>query len=85
MNSVKASLKLSEQARKKQAHASTTDSVRRHCDLGEAAALARQSSAALPSLRPLKTGAGGEIIPPASLGTTGLKTGSNSLICSMSM
>jgi hypothetical protein len=73
MNSVKASLKLSEQAMKKQAYASTTDPVRRHCDLGEAAAMAEQSSLALAPLKPLKTGAGGEIIPPASLGRHGLE------------
>jgi hypothetical protein len=73
MNNVKNALKLQELALKKEAYASTTDSVRRHCDLGEASALAEQSSTALTPLRPLKTGAGGEIIPPASLGHHGLE------------
>ncbi len=73
MNNVKTALKLQEQALRKRAYASTTDLVRRHCDLGEAAALARQSSASLTPLKPLKTGTGGEIMPPASLGHHGLE------------
>ncbi len=73
MNSVKAALKLQEQAQMKRAHASTSDFARRHCDLGESSALAEQSSAMLTPLKPLKTGAGGEIIPPPSLGYHGLE------------
>lgn len=71
--SVKQALKFQQQSSFKKTHASTTDLIRRHCDLGEAAALARQASAALTPLQPLKTGAGGEIIPPASLGHHGLE------------
>ena len=70
---VKTALKLQERALKKEAYASTTDPVRRHFNLGEASALAEQSSTALTPLRPLKTGAGGEIIPPDSLGHNGLE------------
>ena len=73
MTNIKAALKLQEIALNKEAHASTTDSVRRHCDLGEASALTEQSSTALTPLKPLKTGVGGEIIPPASLGRHGLE------------
>ena len=73
MTNVKTALKLQEIALKKAAYASTTDPVRRHCNLGEASALAEQSSLALTPLSPLKTGVGGEIIPPASLGHHGLE------------
>lgn len=70
---VKTALKLQERALRKRAQASTIDSVRRHFDLGEASALSEQSSTALTPFRPLKTGAGGEIIPPASFGCHGLE------------
>jgi len=71
MEKVKTALKLQEQSLRKKAYAST-DPVRRHCDLGEASTLAEQSTAMLTHLKPLKTGAGGEIIPPDSLGYHGL-------------
>ena len=71
--SVKQALKFQQQSDFKKAHASTTDPIRRHCDLGEATTMAEQSSLALAPLKPLKTGAGGEIIPPASLGHHGLE------------
>lgn len=73
MNSVKAALRLQEQALQKSANASTTDHIRRMCDLGEASAMAEQSTAMLTPIRPLKTGVGGEIIPPSSLGYHGLE------------
>jgi hypothetical protein len=71
-NSVKTALKLQEQSSKKNAYASA-DPFRRHCDLGEAFTLAERSSAMLTPLKPLKTGAGGEIVPPSSLGYHGLE------------
>ena len=73
MNSAYTALKLREQSITKRAYASTADLVKRQYDLGEASALAQQSLAALTPLKPLKTGAGGEIIPPASLGHLGLE------------
>lgn len=73
MSKVKSALLMQEQSLTKRMYASTTDPMRRRWDLGEASSLARQSSAVLTPLRPLKTGAGGEIIPPASLGHHGLE------------
>jgi hypothetical protein len=72
MSNVKTALKLQEKSRKKNAYASA-DPFRRNCDLGEASTLAEQSSTMLTPLRALKTGAGGEIVPPDSLGYCGLE------------
>lgn len=72
MSNVKAALKLQEQSLKKRMHASNTDPVRRMCDFSEATSLAKESCSMLTPIRPLETGAGGEIIPPSSLGHHGL-------------
>ena len=71
---MKTALKLQQQSLTKQAHASTTDPVRRHCDLSEARAMAEQSSLALTPHQPLKTTQGASsLIPPAPLGHRGLE------------
>ena len=66
-------IKLKEQSLKKRVHASTTDPIRRECDLGEASLLDKQSIALITPPKPLKRGAGGEIIPPVDLGLSGLE------------
>ena len=66
-------IKLKEQSLKKRVHASTTDPIRRECDLGEASLLDKQSIALITPPIPLKSGAGGEIIPPVDLGLSGLE------------
>ena len=66
-------IKLKEQSLKKRANASTTDPIRRECDLGEASLLYKQSIALITPPIPLKSGAGGEIIPPVDLGLSGLE------------
>ena len=66
-------IKLKEQSLKKRANASTTDPIRRECDLGEASLLDKQSIALITPPIPLKSGAGGEIIPPVDLGLSGLE------------
>lgn len=73
MIDVKTALKLKEKSLKKRVNASTTDPVRRMCDLAEASSLAGESSAMLIPPKPLKTGAGGEIIPPPEAGYLGLE------------
>jgi hypothetical protein len=66
-------IKLKEQSLKKRANASTTDPIRRECDLGEASLLDKQSIALITPPIPLKRGAGGEIIPPEDHGLSGLE------------
>jgi hypothetical protein len=56
MGSLKAALKLHERSLKRRAYASTTDPVRRHCDLGEASALVEQSTAIPIPFKSLITG-----------------------------
>lgn len=69
----KEAIKLREQSLRKRVTASTTDSIRRACDLGEACDLADQSLALLTPSQPLETGLGGEIIPQMHLGMSGLE------------
>ncbi len=64
---------LKEKALKKRVSASTTDSIRRDCDLGEARLLEAESRALITPLKPLKRGLGDEIIPPIELGCHGLE------------
>ena len=66
-------IKLKERSLKKRVHASTTDPIRRECDLGEASLLEEQSIALITPSEPLRTGSGGEIIPPEDLGLSGLE------------
>jgi hypothetical protein len=72
--SVKQALKMQEKSSLKKAYASKTDPIREQSDLGEAAALAKESARMLKPEQPLVAGAGGEIIPPAELGMSGLES-----------
>lgn len=69
----RAAIKLREQSHRKRATASTTDPIRRDCDLGEADDLASQSMALLTPSKPPKTGLGGEMIPTIDQGLPGLE------------
>ena len=66
-------LKLRGQSLRKRVMASTTDPIRRACDLGEADDLANQSMALMTPTKPLKTGLGGEMIPTIDQGLPGLE------------
>jgi hypothetical protein len=69
----KKALKVGEQSLRKRVTASTTDAIRRACDLGEADDLASQSMALITPPRPLKTSFGGEVIPTIDQGHPGLE------------
>ena len=69
----RAAIKLQEQSHRKRATASTTDPIRRDCDLGEADDLASQSMALMTPSKPPKTGLGGEMIPTIDQGLPGLE------------
>ena len=69
----RATIKLQEQSHRKRATASTTDPIRRDCDLGEADDLASQSMALMTPSKPPKTGLGGEMIPTIDQGLPGLE------------
>ena len=66
-------IKLQEQSHRKRATASTTDPIRRDCDLVEADDLASQSMALMTPSKPPKTGLGGEMIPTIDQGLPGLE------------
>jgi hypothetical protein len=66
-------IKLGEQSLRKRVTASTTDPIRRVCDLGEAEDLTSQARAMLTPPSPLKTGLGGEVIPTIDQGLPGLE------------
>jgi hypothetical protein len=69
----RAAIKLREQSHRKRATASTTDPIRRDCDLGEADDLASQSMALMTPSKPPKTGLAGEMIPTIDQGLPGLE------------
>ena len=66
-------VKLREQSLRKRVAASTTDPIRRACDLGESDDLASQSMALMTPSAPLKTSFGGEVIPTVDQGLPGLE------------
>ena len=66
-------VKLREQSLRKRVAASTTDPIRRACDLGESDDLASQSMALMTPSSPLKTSFGGEVIPTVDQGLPGLE------------
>ena len=66
-------MKLREQSLRKRVAASTTDPIRRACDLGESDDLASQSMALMTPSSPLKTSFGGEVIPTVDQGLPGLE------------
>ena len=66
-------IKLQEQSLRKKVLASTTDAVRRKCDLAEADDLARQAVALITPPRPLQASLAGEVIPTIDQGLPGLE------------
>ena len=66
-------IKLQEQSLRKKVLASTTDAVRRKCDLAEADDLAKQSVALITPPRPLQASLAGEVIPTIDQGLPGLE------------
>ena len=66
-------IKLQEQSLRKKVLASTTDAVRRKCDLAEADDLARQSVALITPPRPFQASLAGEVIPTIDQGLPGLE------------
>ena len=66
-------IKLQEQSLRKKVLASTTDAVRRKCDLAEADDLARQSVALITPPMPLQASLAGEVIPTIDQGLPGLE------------
>ena len=71
-------IKLQEQSHRKRAAASTTDPIRRACDLGEADDLTSQSVALITPPEPLQRGLGGEVMPTVEQGLPGLELALNS-------
>jgi hypothetical protein len=69
----RSAIKLGEQSLRKKATASTTDPIRRACDLGESDYLASQARALMTPPEPLKAGLGGEVIPTIDQGLPGLE------------
>ena len=69
----KNAIKLGEQSLQKKAAASTTDPIRRACDLGEAYDLNSKAIGLLVPSQPLKAGLGGEVIPTIDQGLPGLE------------
>ena len=69
----RSAIKLGEQSLRKRATASTTDPIRRACDLGEAYDFNSQARALLVPSQPLKAGLGGEVIPMVDQGLPGLE------------
>ena len=74
MSSAKQGILLRQQAQKKRLLAPAYDPIREDCDLGEAKLIESEGSALLTPLEPLKTGSGGEIIPPEGMGLNGLES-----------
>jgi hypothetical protein len=70
---VRDAVKLRERSLRKRVAASTTDPIRRACDLGESDDLASQSMALMTPSAPLKTSFGGEVIPTVEQGLPGLE------------
>ena len=74
MEKVRKSLKMQREAQRKRLLAPKNDPIWREFDLRGAHDLERQSIELLRPTEPLETGAGGEIIPPVSMGLQGLET-----------
>ena len=69
----KDAIRLRQAAQRKRLHAPAYDPIRQSCDIGEANALEHQANSLLTPTEPLKTGLGGEISPPMTLGMAGLE------------
>jgi hypothetical protein len=66
-------IKLRQSAKQKALLATSKDPVRAHFDVGVAEGMVIESDALLSPAEPLQTGTGGEIVPPYSLGLSGLE------------
>jgi len=66
-------IQLRESAHKKKLLANAINPVRAQFDIGVAESMVAESTALLCPAEPLQTGAGGEIVPPYSLGLSGLE------------
>ena len=73
MSSAKKAIRLRQEAQRKRLLAPAYDSIRADMDHREARDLEQQATALITPVTPLKTGAGGEIIPPMRLGMAGLE------------
>lgn len=73
MNDVQRAIRLQFAADRKRLNAPHYDEIRADCDLREASALENQARGMLMPREALQKGAGGEIVPPASLGAPGLE------------
>ena len=69
----KEAIHLRQAAQRKRLLAPAYDPIRQSCDIGEANTLERQANGLLAPSEPLKTGSGGEIRPPMTLGMAGLE------------
>jgi hypothetical protein len=72
-NKAKEAIRLRQAAQRKRLLAPAYDPIRESCDIGEANTLEHQANSLLAPPEPLKTGAGGEICPPMTLGMAGLE------------
>ena len=70
----KRAIQLKQAAQRKRAYAPDYDAIRQDCDLREADSMDRQAMALLNSTQGLQEGAGGEIVPPRTLGLPGLES-----------
>jgi hypothetical protein len=74
MGNVRAALKMQRDAQRRRALAPDYDPVRRNFDTGLADEMERDAQALLIPEQPLQAGLGGEIIPPAERGLSGLES-----------
>jgi hypothetical protein len=74
MGQVSQALKMQREAKRRRALAPDYDPVRRDFELGLADEMEREAQALLIPIEPLKTGIGGEIIPPLEAGLPGLES-----------
>jgi hypothetical protein len=74
MSKVHQALKLQRDAQRRRALAPDYDPIRQDFELGLANEMEREAQALLVPLEPLKTGIGGEIIPPLEAGLPGLES-----------
>ena len=74
MGDASKALKMQREAQRRRALAPEYDPIRRDFELGLADQMERDAQALLTPQEPLKTGLGGEIIPPAERGLSGLES-----------
>jgi hypothetical protein len=74
MSKVHKALKLQRDAQRRRALAPEYDPIRQDFELGLASEMEREAKALFIPIEPLKTGIGGEIIPPLEAGLPGLES-----------